>query len=231
MKLSSLCLPRTSFHSCRSNFRLFSNAVTSTVEPSLITEQRKNLLVIDLNRPKALNALNTEMCQEMKKLLTTKINAASSKPEDQIGAFLLRGRGGKAFCAGGDIKTLFMNTSTVPDAAEKFFRSEYKMNYLLGTSLKPQISFWDGIVMGGGVGISILGEFRIATEKATFAMPETAIGIFPDVGSSAWLPHLQEGFGSYIGLTGVRLNAADLVITNLATHFINRQVYRGKFIV
>lgn len=80
-----------------------------------------------------------------------------------------------------------------------FFRREYIMNYLLGTSKTPQISIWDGIVMGGGVGISVLGQFRVATEKALFAMPETAIGLFPDVGSSAWLPHLADGYGAAIG--------------------------------
>jgi enoyl-CoA hydratase/carnithine racemase len=103
-----------------------------------------------------------------------------------------------------------------------FFRDEYIMNYMLAESLAPQVSIWDGFVMGGGVGISIFGEFRVATEKAVFAMPETAIGLFPDVGGSSWLPHLKDGVGAYVGMTGCRLNAADLVYANMATHFITR---------
>ena len=97
------------------------------------------------------------------------------------------------------------------------------MNYLLGTSKIPQVSLWNGIVMGGGVGVSVLGEFRIATENTMFAMPETSIGLFPDVGSSGWLPHLKNGFGIYIGLTGVRLHAFDLIYSGIATHFIQSE--------
>lgn len=197
----------------------------STTEPAILTEQRKNLLIVDLNRPKALNSLTTEMCKDMRHLLLSKINPPASagvKKEDAVGAFIVKGKGGKAFCAGGDVKTIWQGLMTSPDyEADKFFRTEYYMNYLLGTSNAPQVSFWDGIVMGGGVGISIFGEFRVATEKTMFAMPETAIGLFPDVGSSAWLPHLEDGYGAYIGLTGSRLGPADLVHTNIATHFIN----------
>jgi enoyl-CoA hydratase/carnithine racemase len=101
-----------------------------------------------------------------------------------------------------------------------FFKEEYEMNYMLGTSPIPQVSIWNGIVMGGGVGISVLGDFRVATEKTMFAMPETAIGLFPDVGSSAWLPHLHPGVGEYIGLTGCRLGPADLIHSGIATHYI-----------
>jgi enoyl-CoA hydratase/carnithine racemase len=199
----------------------------STAEPAILVEQRKNLLVVELNRPKALNSLTTEMCKDMRQLLTTKINPPASagvRKEDAVGAFIMKGRGGKAFCAGGDVKTIWQGLMTSPDyEADKFFRTEYYMNYLLGTSNAPQVSIWDGIVMGGGVGISIFGEFRVATEKAMFAMPETAIGLFPDVGSSAWLPHLQNGYGAYIGLSGCRLLPADLVHTNIATHFIQSE--------
>ena len=108
-----------------------------------------------------------------------------------------------------------------------FFRKEYEMNFLLGNSVVPQITIWDGIVMGGGVGVSVFGEFRIATEKCLFAMPETGIGLFPDVGSSAWIPHLNidsdddHGVGLYIALTGCRLNVKDLHYAGIATHAIN----------
>lgn len=157
---------------------------------------------------------------------------SSSSPE--IGVFIVKGVGGKAFCAGGDVKSIWQDIQNVKNAGEEkvigtgqpgklfsdFFRVEYQMNYLLGTSTIPQVSLWNGIVMGGGVGVSVLGEFRIATENTMFAMPETSIGLFPDVGSSGWLPHLKNGFGLYIGLTGVRLYASDLVYSGIATHYI-----------
>ena len=141
----------------------------------------------------------------------------------------MKGAGTKAFCAGGDVKSIYLYLKENASAAGSgrqgtvdadFFRSEYEMNYLIGTSPIPQVSIWNGIVMGGGVGISVLGEYRIATDRTMFAMPETAIGLFPDVGSSAWLPHLPNGQGLYIGLTGCRLGAADLISTGIATHYI-----------
>lgn len=197
-----------------SNIRLFSTS-TLTIPESILVTEKNNLLNIHLNKPKALNALNLEMCNSIKSLLMNKINAKDSK----IGAFIVKGEGGKAFCAGGDVKSIWENVENLKIQAKEnsldinqligtgkpgdihadFFRQEYIMINLLATSNAPQISFWDGIVMGGGVGVSILGEFRVATEKSLFAMPETAIGIFPDVGSSAWLPHLQDGYGNYVG--------------------------------
>ena len=142
-----------------------------------------------------------------------------------------KGAGGKAFCAGGDVKTVCDELKSLPSNVvgtghrghvhADFFRTEYEMNYLLGTSKIPQISFWDGIVMGGGVGVSVLGKFRVATEKTMFAMPETMIGLFPDVGSSSWLPKIRPaGLGLFIGLTGVRLFASDLLYAGIATHYV-----------
>ncbi|RYY86466.1 hypothetical protein EON63_05720 [archaeon] len=191
--------------------RPFSSAADAAIR---VTHKNK-LLTVELNRPKALNALSLEMCTTMKTLLRDKINA----PNSDVGAYIMKGVGGKAFCAGGDVKAIWQELQnahttnspppslTVSDIGigkpgylhTDFFRQEYIMNYLIGTSLKPQVSFWDGIIMGGGVGISVLGEFRVATEKSLFAMPETAIGLFPDVGSSAWLPHLPAGCGEFIG--------------------------------
>jgi enoyl-CoA hydratase/carnithine racemase len=189
---------------------------TTASESAIRIAQRNRLLVLELNRPKALNALSLDMCAEIKTLLREKINV----PTPEIGAFVMKGAGGKAFCAGGDVKAIWQELQTAnPIGTGKpgllhndFFRQEYIMNYLLGTSLAPQVSFWDGIVMGGGVGVSVLGEFRVATEKSLFAMPETAIGLFPDVGSSAWLPHLPEGYGAYIGRLFVHLYMCKLVI-------------------
>lgn len=191
----------------------------------VLTEQRGRLLIADMNRPKALNSLTPEMCEIMNGILR-KINAGEALNEnnDKVGAFIVRGKGSKAFCAGGDVKTIWqgLQSGNKDFDYSHFFRVEYVMNNLLGSSLIPQISFWDGIVMGGGVGLSIFGEYRIATEKALLAMPETAIGLFPDVGGSAWLPHLDEGLGNYLGLTGARLGPNDLLHAKIATHFVAR---------
>ena len=187
---------------------------------------------LTLNRPKALNALDGPMCQEVKDALLR----WRRDPGDRPSVFVVKGAGGKAFCAGGDVKTVWqelqdLRSTASPSTAigsgtrgsvhSDFFRVEYEMNYLLGTSEVPQVSLWDGIVMGGGVGISALGKYRVATEKTLFAMPETAIGLFPDVGSSYWLPLLEpRGFGLYMGLTGARLRAADLLNSGVATHYV-----------
>lgn len=204
------------------------SAASAATEKSLLVSQKDKCMIVELNRPKALNALSVEMCVDMNNLLRNTINSADS----QVGAFIMKGVGGKAFCAGGDVKSIWQELmdkgapsdnvlGSVGALHADFFRTEYIMNYLLGTSARPQVSIWDGIIMGGGVGISVLGKFRVATEKSLFAMPETAIGLFPDVGSSSWLPHLKDGFGQYIGMTGARLGAADLMYTGIATHFVN----------
>eukprot|EP00604_Paraphysomonas_vestita_P002807 CAMPEP_0174818868 /NCGR_PEP_ID=MMETSP1107-20130205/1786_1 /TAXON_ID=36770 /ORGANISM="Paraphysomonas vestita, Strain GFlagA" /LENGTH=326 /DNA_ID=CAMNT_0016031389 /DNA_START=207 /DNA_END=1187 /DNA_ORIENTATION=+ len=146
----------------------------------------------------------------------------------------MRGEGEKAFCAGGDVKSMYhaikekgptIGIGLRGEPSADFFRDEYEMNYLLANSPIPQISFWDGIVMGGGVGVSIFGKVRIATEKTLFAMPETAIGLFPDVGSSGWLPHIPRGLGTYIALTGCKLKAADLLYSGIATHYLSSSQY------
>jgi enoyl-CoA hydratase/carnithine racemase len=218
-----------------SRFTKRAMSTVANVQPSLLTSISNNVASITLNRSKVLNSLNVDMCSEMKNLLIDwRTTSDSDLKTKSIGAFVMSGSGGKAFCAGGDVKSVYnelvsmrsaghgneIGTGKKGSVSNDFFRLEYEMNYLLGTSPIPQVSIWNGIVMGGGVGISVLGEFRIATEKTMFAMPETAIGLFPDVGSSAWLPHLQGGQGLYIGLTGVRLNASDLLYTGIATHFL-----------
>lgn len=172
----------------------------------VLANQQGKTFFLELNRPKALNALTLDMCLEMKKILTERIN----HPSSTVSSFIMKGVGEKAFCAGGDIKGLYQSVKNELDNGRDiqpipgkihidFFKHEYILDYLLATSNKPQISFWNGIVMGGGVGVSVLGEFRVATEKTVFAMPECGIGLFPDVGGSAWLPHLNDGYGNYIG--------------------------------
>ena len=210
---------------------------------ALIWQRSGHLLRLTLNRVKALNSLDTDMCADIRKNLAEWRAGGSSNPP---AVFMVNGNGGKAFCAGGDVKTIWQSLvkaktevqTTTNTEAVKFFSNEYEMNYLLGTSPVPQVSIWDGIVMGGGVGLSVLGDFRVATEKSLFAMPECAIGIFPDVGASWWLTRLPiwqpststsnnsvvgvpAGFDLFVGMTGTRLNAVDLVVTGIATHFVS----------
>lgn len=223
------------------NSNVNSNTITNNTNNtnnSILLHHSNNILEVILNRPKVLNALDFDMCQAIRnEILSWKLSNTS---KDTIPyAFIMKGTGNKAFCAGGDVKSVYqeiiktypLGTSIPFDdihfgsgrpgkLANDFFRVEYQMNYLLGTSPIPQISFWNGIVMGGGVGVSVLGEFRIATENVIFAMPESKIGLFPDVGSSGWLPHLKHGFGNYIGLTGIQLKACDVMYASIATHYI-----------
>lgn len=195
-------------------------------DAAFVSERRGAIISCTLNRPKALNSLNPEICGGMQAVLA-ETRSSSSKPA----AIVVKGAG-KAFCAGGDVKAIWEELASGDIPEEKigqgtpgylhtdFFREEYMMNYMIGVSAVPQVSLWDGFVMGGGVGISVLGKYRVATEKSMFAMPETAIGLFPDVGSSYWLPHLANGVGYYVGLTGVRLFAKDLLDIGVATHFV-----------
>lgn len=115
---------------------------------------------------------------------------------------IVKGAGAKAFCAGGDVRSL---VEQPPSYGEEFFRTEYSLNHLIGTYKIPYVALIDGITMGGGVGISVHGKYRVATEKTMFAMPETSIGLFPDVGGSHFLPRLEGKLGIYLGLTGYRL--------------------------
>ena len=181
---------------------------------SVIISSRGAISIVSLNRVKALNALDVGMIRGLAPV------SSQSSPV----AVVLRGEGGKAFCAGGDVRTRWDNRGNLAAQVE-FFREEYKVDFALarhGNSVCPHVALWDGVVMGGGVGISIHAPFRIATGKTMFAMPETAIGIFPDVGGSLVLPRLQLGpwWGLYLGLTGSRLLGADVVHGGLATHFI-----------
>lgn len=128
-----------------------------------------------------------------------------------------------AFCAGGDVKSIYEDTAKGGELnlSSEFFKQEYRVNYAIATWDRPQISLWDGIVMGGGAGISIHGKYRVSTENTLFSMPETAIGFFPDVGSLWWMTHLLlPGMARYLALTGARLNAPDLLYSGLATHYV-----------
>jgi len=177
-----------------------SSAAALPAEAEVLQEQTGPLAILTLNRPKALNALTTGMVEDLYKTLKYYQNKPS------ITAILIRGAGGKAFCAGGDVKAVVqMSQAGKIEEAMRFFRSEYHLNYKIATLKEPYIALLDGITMGGGVGVSIHGTFRIATERTLFAMPECAIGLIPDVGGSYFLPRLDNSFGLYIALTGCRL--------------------------
>jgi enoyl-CoA hydratase len=167
--------------------------------------------LITLNRPAVLNALNREMVIAIRTQLQAWSKAA------HIRAVVIRAEG-RAFCAGGDLLALQRSSAT------SFFREEYQLNHDIFHYPKPYIALLDGITMGGGVGISVYGSHCVATENLVFAMPETRIGFFPDVGSSYWLSRLPQQMGRYIGLTGARLTADDCV----ALGIIHCKVQRGS---
>lgn len=187
-----------------------------------VVKQCGRVLHITLNRPKALNALTLPM---VRSLWSTFARAGS---DQSVTTVLMTGAGGRAFCAGGDVRAVWdAARSRFPreeaqrgELDDAFFREEYSLNAAIAGSPKPQVSVWDGFVMGGGAGVSVHGTFRVATERALFAMPETNIGLFPDVGASHFLSRLPGELGTYLGLTGARIQAADLLYTTLATHFL-----------
>ena len=167
--------------------------------------------IIKLNRPKALNALNLEMAKKFHdKLLEW-------EEKDNILRVLLVGEG-KHFCAGGDVKSLVI-AGKENSLKHDFFKIEYRLNYLISQFSKEFLSVWNGVVMGGGVGLSIYGDHRLATDNSKFAMPESAIGFFPDVGGSYFLSNLPGNIGKYIGLTGEVLGLNELIFFRLATHY------------
>lgn len=173
-----------------------------------------NLGQIILNRPAALNALSQAMIQQMSAQLTIWLS------EDHIKAVIIRGAGDRAFCAGGDIRQLYEIGKTNPTEALTFFYDEYRLNYQIKYFAKPYISFLDGITMGGGAGVSVHGSHRIASERFLFAMPETGIGFFTDIGASYFLSNCPGSTGIYCGLTGARIKAADAHFMGIINYII-----------
>lgn len=170
---------------------------------------------IELQRPKALNALTLEQIHAIDPQLRAWAD------DDRVKAVVITGEGHKAFCAGGDIRALYeAGRDHRHDIYAAFFRDEYRLNRLIKTYPKPYVALVDGIVMGGGVGISVHGSHRVASENTLFAMPETGIGMFPDVGGTWFLPRLPGELGTYLALTGARLKAADCLYAGVCTHFI-----------
>ncbi len=187
--------------------------MTETTE--IRVERRGALGILVLDRQHALNALTREMVRRMSRAL------ALWRDDPSVGAVLVKAVPGRAFCAGGDIrKVIEIRNREGVGAASGFFRDEYRMNWRIRNFPKPYIALCDGITMGGGVGISVHGSHRIVTENTLFAMPETGIGFFPDVGGSWFLPRLPGELGMYLGLTGTRLRAADCLYAGIATHHL-----------
>lgn len=185
-------------------------ATAAETGPEAILTEVGDKGVITLNRPRVLNALNHNM---IKAIYPTLKEWESSKS-----MVIIKGAGGKAFCAGGDIKAVALTAHDDDAVGNYFFREEYILNCLIGTLHIPYIALLDGITMGGGVGLSVHGQYRVATEKTVFAMPETGIGLFPDVGGSHFLPRLGGRLGMYLALTGQRILARDVVKAGIATH-------------
>lgn len=178
-----------------------------------------NLGHITLNRPKALNALTFAMCEEITRLLVM------WEKDPNIGAVLIDGEGERAFCAGGDVILLHDSGKAGDSRAEEFWRIEYALNELIHRYSKPYITLIDGFVMGGGVGLSVHGRLRVAGNATVFAMPETGIGYFPDVGGTYFLPRLIYNgrgmdIGQWLGLTGARLDAGQSCHVGVANAFV-----------
>lgn len=170
---------------------------------------------IRLNRPKAIHALNTGMCAAILDALT------AWRDDTAVEAVMIDHAEGRGFCAGGDIRMIAESGAGDGSAARDFFRVEYRMNHALFTYAKPIVAFMDGITMGGGVGISQPAKYRVATENTKLAMPETGIGLFPDVGGGWYLSRLAGRIGQYLALTGHRLDGAECLALGLASHYLH----------
>jgi enoyl-CoA hydratase len=172
---------------------------------------------LTMNRPHALNALTLDNYRRFAPALRDWANDPS------VHIVVVRGAGERAFCAGGDVRAVYeagRGISGDPELPAVFFREEYQLIRSIYRFPKPYVAVIDGITMGGGAGISVNGAYRIATERTLFAMPETAIGLFPDVGATRFLNRCPGYVGRYLGLTGARLRAADVLYCGFATHFV-----------
>lgn len=184
-------------------------------QPDILFTIIGNIGLVTLNRPKALNALTHDMVIELYNQLD------EWKNNKDIQAIVIQGAGDKAFCAGGDIRNIYDARIDPELSIKRFFWDEYRLNHRIFHYPKPYIALLDGITMGGGVGVSIHGSYRIATERFVFAMPETSIGFFPDVGGSYFLPRCPGETGTYLGLTGERIKSSDGIYLGLVNYFVS----------
>jgi enoyl-CoA hydratase len=195
---------------------------TSSENPTVIVRRQGRIGRITLNRPKALNAIDLPMIQSIAAALD------DWREDPLVHAVVIEGEGGRAFCAGGDIRQVRADSMAGDHAAiERFFTAEYALNLAIARYPKPYVALIDGFCMGGGIGLSVHGPVRVASEAAVFAMPETAIALFPDVGATFALPRLRGDWGIYLALTGARVGGADAVWLGLATHYMPRAHLAG----
>jgi enoyl-CoA hydratase len=193
-------------------------AEDQVLDPHIGTERRGSAMVITLNRPEALNALTLGMIRAIRHIL------AHCKEDEAVKVIVFKGAGGRAFCAGGDIKAVYHAGVGLTDPAEKaalartYFADEYRMNRELFAYPKPIVAMMDGITMGGGFGVAGPCRYRVATENTAFAMPETGIGFFPDVGSMYYLTRVPDRMGHWLALTGQTINGANMMAYGLASH-------------
>jgi enoyl-CoA hydratase len=185
-----------------------------TAEPEIIVAREGRLGRLTLNRPKALGALTLGMCQSMTAALL------QWREEDSVSAVLIDHAGERGFCAGGDIRFLAESAAAGGGGARTFYAIEYRLNHLMAAYERPIIALMDGIVMGGGVGITDPARYRVATERTRLAMPETNIGFFPDVGGGWFLPKLPGRSGLWLALTSARMDGADCKHLGQATHYV-----------
>ena len=184
-------------------------------EREVLTRTEGSAGFLSLNRPKAIHALTLDMVHAMTAALL------EWRDDPAVEAVIIDHTEGRGFCAGGDIA--FLRNSALNDggvSGRKFFHDEYRLNHLIFEYPKPVVAFMDGITMGGGVGISQPARFRVATENTRFAMPETGIGLFPDVGGGWYLSRLPGRLGPFLALTGARLDGAECLWAGLATHYL-----------
>ncbi|MFM9940260.1 MAG: enoyl-CoA hydratase/isomerase family protein [Hyphomicrobiaceae bacterium] len=182
----------------------------STSEPEVLIRIEGRAGRITLNRPKALNALTLAMVRD----IWAALNAWKADPK--VALVLLEGTGDRAFCAGGDVLSLYESRAKGSELARAFWREEYRLNALIHRYPKPFVAIQDGIVMGGGIGLSSHAQYRIVTERSMLAMPETGIGLIPDVGGTWLLAHSPGALGIYLGLTGSRMTGSDAVQAGFA---------------
>jgi enoyl-CoA hydratase/carnithine racemase len=186
-------------------------------DASVIASRDGRIGRLTLNRPQALNALDLAMIRALAAAL------AAWRHEPTVHAVLIDSASDRAFCAGGDIRAIRGHALAGRAAeVEAFFAEEYALNAAIAAYPKPYVALVDGICMGGGIGVSVHGDIRVTTEAGLFAMPETAIGMFPDIGATFFLPRLPGELGMFLALTGARMAGADAVHAGLATHFVPR---------
>jgi len=195
------------------------SAQSSGQEPAydaVLSEVRNHIGHITLNRPQGLNAIDLDMVRQLQQQLDHWAN------DDKVYAVVLRGSGEKAFCAGGDIRALYDSYKNNLQHHQQFFVEEYALDLTLHQYRKPVVALMDGFVLGGGMGLAQGVDLRVVTERSRLAMPEVAIGYFPDVGGSYFLPRVQGELGIYLGVTGVQIQAADALYCGLADWYLQR---------